>query len=141
MKVNKEFLVAYDRIFSWVLKHHGLDSLIDMWKYIAPVVAGDLAAMAKRDGIKGCFTYWSNVLSAEGCQFRIDFDPTKEVMKLEITGCSSIQKLNTPECTEYCRHCGIIYAEVLEPLGLKYEWKHVGGGRCEIKVSKPLREE
>ena len=70
--------------------------------------------------------------------FRIDLDPDKK-LKLEITACPAIKTLGSPKCPEYCRHCAVMYATVLEPLGLKYDWKKIGGGRCEITVTK--REE
>lgn len=132
MKVNKKFVEVYDMIFSYILKEYGLDDLIKFWKAIAPTMLDDLKEMAHKEGVLGCKKYWDRVLKEEGAKFRTNIKDGE--LTLEIVNCPSIDHLNTPSCKEYCRHCGVMYPEVLNPAGLEYEWKRVGNGRCEIKV-------
>jgi hypothetical protein len=134
MKVSKEFLKCYDAIFNHIFRKYGLDDLIEFWKAIAPVMLADLKEMAAKDGIIGCERYWKETLAAEGAGFRIHREDNK--LHLEITNCSSISYLSPTVCPEYCRHCGVMYPEVLESVGLKYEWKRKGTGRCEILVEE-----
>lgn len=132
MKVNKSFVEAYDAMFAYILKEYGLDDLIKFWKGIAPTMLRDLKDIANQKGILGCKQYWDKILKEEGAKFRTNIKDG--VLKLEITDCPSIRHLNTPACSEYCRHCGVMYPEVLSCSGLDMECKRVGNGRCEIVV-------
>jgi len=136
MKLDKKFIRIYDVMFAWVLKNNGLDGLISFWKHIAPYMLNDLQSMAKKDGVDGCYNYWNDVLKAEKAKFKLKLSKDKKSLELEITECPAIRTLSSPKCSEYCRHCGVMYPEVLEPLGLKYTWKRKGTGRCEIKVEE-----
>lgn len=134
MKVSKEFLKCYDAIFNYIFKTYGLDALIEFWKAIAPVMLADLHQLALKEGVKGCEKYWNKVLKAEGAGFRMHREGNK--LHLEIYNCPSITYLHPVSCPEYCRHCGVMYPEVLKAAGLKYEWKKKGGNRCEIMVEE-----
>lgn len=130
----KEFLRVYDFTFEWILKHEGLDGLIQYWKGLAPIILFDLKERAYKEDIKGCYDYWSKVLREEDACFNIALN--HNTLKLEITNCPSIRYLNSPVCSEYCRHCGVMYEELLKSVGLDYKWKRTGAGRCEIEVTK-----
>lgn len=136
MKLSKEFIRVYDTIFAYIFKKEGLDGLIAFWKCIAPAVLYDLQEMAEKRGLLGCWEYWHKVLREEDAKFRLGISKDKKTLSLEITECPAIRALNIPSCPEYCRHCAIMYAEVLEPLGLKYTWNKKGNQRCEIKVEE-----
>lgn len=138
MTVDKQFIKVYDMIFNWILETQGLDQLIKFWKYLAPTILEDMVNMAKKDGLKGCADYWYKTLTEEKARFILDVDPN--ILKLNITECPAIKLLNQPKCPEYCRHCAILYAAVLEPLGYVYSWKRTGGGRCEIRVEKRVEQ-
>lgn len=138
MKVSKEFLKCYDAIFNHIFKTYGLDDLIKFWKAIAPVMLHDLKELAAKEGIIGCEKYWKETLAAEGAGFRIHREGNK--LHLEITNCPSISYLHPISCPEYCRHCGVMYPEVLKAAGLEYEWKKKGGNKCEIMVTEKETE-
>lgn len=136
MKIDKQFLPIYDTVFAWILENEGLDNLVKFWKYLAKFIVADLQQGAKVKGIQGCYDYWNKVLTEEGAKFKLSIEPATDKLSLEIKQCPSIQHLNVPQCPEYCRHCKIIYAEILEPLGFKYTHLQKGQGRCEITVEK-----
>lgn len=134
MKVDKKFVRVYDRIFAYILDNYGLDDLIKFWKAIASTMLQDLQEIANKKGLQGCYDYWDKVLKEEGCKYRIKLKDNK--LTLDITDCSSIRELNIPSCKEYCRHCGVMYEDILNSAGLKYTWKKLGGNRCEIVVER-----
>lgn len=136
MKIPKQFLSIYDRSFSFILDEYGLDALIKYWKHITPVVLRDLIQMARYNGIKGCYKYWDKTLKEEKAHFKLKLLKEGTELQLDITKCPSIEYLNSPQCREYCRHCGVIYPEALNQFGLKFELLRKGAGRCEIKVSQ-----
>ena len=134
MRVDKQFIRVYDTIFSWVFKKNGLDGLIEFWKFIAPTMLSDLQAMVAKDGVKGAYKYWNQVLQEEGAKFKLKLSKDERFLTLEMTNCPAYKALNIPTCPEYCRHCAVMYPEVLKPFGLTYQWNRKGAGRCEIKV-------
>lgn len=134
VKVTPSFLQVYNTTFRWILEREGYDALKEYWKAIAPVVASDLIELAKENGVQGCAQYWRKVLAEEGVSFILDLHNNNK-LTLTITDCASLRHIEKP-CKHYCNHCGVIYKEVLEPLGLKYEWHKTGEQSCQIRVTE-----
>ncbi len=135
MKTDKRFITVYDAIFSYIFKTQKLDGLIKFWKVLAPTILLDLKEIAAKEGVKGCKKYWDKVLTEEGAKFRTKLSKDGKTLDLEITECPSIKHLNMPSCSEYCRHCPVMFEEVLKPVGILVVFKRKGNGQCGWKLN------
>jgi hypothetical protein len=138
MKCNKEFVLAYNRLFDFLSKN---DSIEEFWPLLTDAVLGRLKFLVKTKGIAGMIEYWSDTLLAEGadCTLIANFNHAKS-FEIIMRECPSIKikKISdageTP-CHGYCNHCQEIYGRVLKELGYSFESMGLEGG-CVIKIKE-----
>ena len=136
MKVDKEFIEAYNEMFKFVHLAGGYAAVEHFWEKLSDLICGELRRLAKEKGLAGCMEYWSNTLSQEGADCKLTLDTRDKYFEIEMRKCPSITKLKEPY-PHYCKHCDVIYRRALEPLGFKFEIKSdFKEGKCRIRISE-----
>lgn len=131
MICSKQFLDFYNSTFEYIGEKYGYHALCDYWKHISKTTLADLKECVEKDGLSGCFRYWTTTLPAEGAQYKITLNGK---FILEILECPSIKHLGDRAYRHYCDHCAVMYQEVFKELG--YDYTIEIGETCTIEVSK-----
>lgn len=125
-----DFIPAYSMLFDFLHQHGGAVEVQRFWEHLADRFLGNLREEVVREGLAGCWTYWSHTLNEEAADFTMELDEDAGLFTIAMHRCPSMARLL--ECTtiepypDYCRHCQVLYPRVLGPLG--YE--------CEIDLSE-----
>jgi len=137
-----EFIPAYSELFAFLEKTGGKQAVMDYWEHMAAAGIPLLEEHVRRDGILGCYKYWSHTLNEEAADFTMRCDEENGVFTIEMRHCPSKGRLLewkrfTPY-PDYCEHCDVIYRRVLEPLGFVYEYdlSQSGRARCSLRISR-----
>ena len=136
-----DFIPAYSELFKFLETRGGTKAVEDFWAYLSDRFLGNLKSAVEREGIRGCWTYWSHSLNEEAADFTMELDEERQRFRISMHKCPSMQRLI--ECKQidpyhdYCRHCDILYRRVLEPLGYRYEidLSTCKEARCSITVT------
>ncbi len=153
-----EFIPLYSEFFKYLDKRGGHDAVMQYWYYISDYSIGDktnpnsLASFIERDGpFLGAVHYWDHTLTEEACDLVKIVDEKNQVMWDHMRHCPSRGMLNALQHVEpyydYCGHCNVIYARVLNKYGMEYEMDHscIANAECESLLyrtgHKPEREE
>jgi hypothetical protein len=119
-----EFIPAYSDLFRFLEKRDGKESVIRFWHYLSDYFLGNLQETVKKEGIQGCWTYWSRTLSEEAADFKMELDTQKGIFKGVLRRCPSKGRLlklkHFKAYPDYCGHCDVLYRRVLEPLGYDF---------------------
>ena len=125
-----EFIPAYSELFKFLEREGGKRAVVDFWNYLSDNFLGNLKSLVEKNGIRGCWLYWSHTLNEEAADFTMELDEEAGEFKIIMHRCPSKSRLM--ECkqikpySDYCGHCDVLYRRVLEPLGY----------RCETDLSK-----
>ena len=137
-----EFIPAYSEGFKFLEQRGGPAEPGRFWSWLSSFYLRDsLDRLIARDGLEGCFTYWSHSLNEEAAGFRMKLDEIRGEFTIELTRCPSRAMLNEMKHIEpyhsYCSHCAALYRPVAEKHGLKYEEDISGCGQacCSLKIS------
>ena len=99
--------------------------MIKFWEHLSDAFLGNLRGLAEKEGLKGCFEYWSHTLTEEAADFMMTLDEERGEFVIEMRHCPSAGRLLETEHIEpyeyYCEHCDTLYRRILEPLGFSYE--------------------
>jgi hypothetical protein len=116
-----EFIPAYSDLFRFLEKRDGKEAVIRFWHHLSDHFLGNLKAAVEKEGIQGCWTYWSRTLSEEAADFKMELDTKKGIFKGTLRHCPSKGRLlklkHFKAYPDYCGHCDVLYRRVLEPLG------------------------
>lgn len=137
MKVNQNFVVAYSRLFDFLVRHGGVEEVTEFCELFADTIAMEMTERVRARGLSGAFEYWSYTLPQEGATCKITLDVKEGRQKLEIimSDCPSVKHLSKPNCI-YCKHCDVIYRHLLEPLGYDFYINYNGHGQCRIIITE-----
>ena len=128
-----EFIPLYSEFFKYLAeKCGGDDAVMDYWIHISDTSIGDksnpnsLAAKCELyGGYEGARAYWGHTLTEEACDFFKIHNDKEKYTYSEMRYCPSKGMLNALEHVtpyhNYCEHCNVIYARVLEKYGITYE--------------------
>lgn len=133
MICTKKFVEVYNETFKFIHEELGDEGVARYWKRIGTIILSDLKETVEAKGLDGAEEYWRNTLTSEGALFEICLLP--DCLALAITKCPSISHLENPYY-DYCGHCDVMYRQLFESLGYKYEIEKSGTGSCYITVSK-----
>ena len=66
-----EFIPSYSELFTYLENKHGRDEVDRFWEYLfQPTGEGiPLVNFVKKEGIRGCWTYWKGTLNEEAADF------------------------------------------------------------------------
>ena len=136
MKCTKPFILAYNRLFSF-LNEKGYDELEEFWILLEEAVLERLKYLAETEGLVGLTKYWSETLTAEDADFCITYNcGDLKSVTIHIRGCPSLAKIKEsghPLCEQYCSHCKVMYQKALLQRGFKFDIITSNGG-CMIRI-------
>ena len=116
-----DFIPAYSDLFRFLEKKGGKEAVLDFWNDLADRFIGNLRDLVRREGIRGCWTYWSRTLNEEAADFTMELDERRGIFRGTLRRCPSKGRLlklkHFKAYPDYCGHCDVLYRRVLEPLG------------------------
>ena len=128
-----EFIPAYSELFSFLDENYGRGEVEKFWTYLfAPTGKGiPLINFAKKDGLRGCWDYWSGTLKEEAADCTRYFNEKAGWIASEMHYCPSKGRLLELEKEiglkpyyDYCGHCDY-YRSALDMVGLKWVRNHL----------------
>lgn len=126
-----EFIPLYSEFFKYLEEKGGHDAVLEYWYYISDNSIGDktnpnsLASKCELyGGFDGARAYWGHTLTEEACDLLEVSDDKNRFKYSHMRHCPSRGMLNDLKHVEpyydYCEHCNVIYARVLEKYGVEY---------------------
>jgi len=119
-----DFIPAYSELFKYLEGKGGKKAVVDFWNYLSDNFLGNLKSLVEKNGIRGCWMYWSHTLNEEAADFTMELDEDKGEFIITMHNCPSkgrfIKESHIEPYHDYCEHCDILYRRVLEPLGYEY---------------------
>ncbi len=142
-----EFIPAYSELFSYLDEKYGRQEVDRFWKYLfEPDGKGiPLIRYVEREGIRGCFSYWSGSLNEEAADFTMYVNEKKGFFLLDMHQCPSKGRLlklkdeiGIVPYRDYCLHCDS-YRAAVEKVGLKYiyNFKGIDQAACSLLIYDP----
>ncbi len=142
-----EFIPAYSELFSYIEDFHGRQAVSDFWKELFDPTTGavPLDAYIAREGIRGCFSYWTHSLNEEAADFTMYLNEKAGWFLLVMHHCPSKGRLldlqqdtRLEPYHDYCLHCDS-YRFAVEKHGLRYVYNFAGVDRaaCSILIYDP----
>jgi len=137
-----DFIPAYSELFKYLEARAGKEAVIDFWKYLSDNFLGNLREEVEKNGIRGCWNYWSHTLNEEAADFTMEVDDEEQVFRITMRHCPSMGRLlelkHIEPYPDYCQHCDWLYRRVLEPLGYSYEidMSRCRQAKCSLEVRK-----
>jgi len=124
-----EFIPLYSEFFKYLEKRGGPEAVMAYWIHISDTSIGNktnpnsLASKCEKyGGFDGAIAYWAHTLKEEACDVLRIYDYKNRFTYSHMRHCPSRGMLNALEHVEpyhnYCDHCNVLYARVLEPYGV-----------------------
>jgi hypothetical protein len=135
-----DFIPAYSELFKFLEQKGGEAAVRDFWSFLSDTYLTNLRDLVAAQGIKGCWSYWSQTLNEEAADFRMELDEAAGEFKIVMYRCPSKGRLleikHVEPYRDYCLHCDALYRRVLEPLGYDYliDLARVDEARCAVTV-------
>ena len=138
-----DFIPAYSELFCFLDENYSRETVDRLWTALFKP-QGDqgipLINFVEREGIRGCFTYWSGTLSEEAAEFSMYCSPEKGYFYIEMHKCPSKgrllaeqEKMGLKPFRDYCFHCDQ-YRQAVEKVGLKYIYNFSGIDRAACNL-------
>ncbi len=142
-----EFIPAYSELFSYLERTRGREEVNTFWDYLfQPTGEGiPLVNFVKKEGIRGCFTYWASTLNEEAADFTMYLNEKRGWFLIEMHHCPSKgrllelrDKIGITPYHDYCLHCDS-YRSAVEQVGLDYIYNFSGvdHAACSILIYDP----
>ena len=142
-----EFIPAYSELFTYLHENYGRSEVERFWEYLfEPDGKGiPLINYAQKDGVRGCWDYWSQTLTEEASDVTQWLNEEKGWMIIDMHYCPSKGRLLELEKEiglkpyyDYCGHCEY-YRAALEKAGLCYHCNHtnVDKAACQDFIYDP----
>ena len=137
-----EFIPAYSEGFKFLETIGGRTEVENFWAELSRLYLNDsLDKLVAEEGLKGCYTYWSQSLNEEAADFTMTLDEEKGDFTIQMHLCPSKKMLLDLKYMEpyqsYCDHCVALYRPVVEKYGLVYhEEIDAEQAKCQIVISK-----
>ena len=142
-----EFIPAYSELFTYLEEHYGRDEVDRFWKYLfTPDGKGiPLIDFVKREGIRGCFSYWAGSLNEEAADFTMYLNEKRGFFLEVMHHCPSKgrllrlqEEIGIVPYHDYCLHCDS-YRSAVEAVGLKYIFNFQGieKAACSMLIYDP----
>ena len=135
-----EFIPAYSELFRYLEERGGHEEVVRFWEHLSDNFLHNLRDLVAEHGIRGCWMYWSHTLNEEAADFTMELDEEAGEFRIEMHHCPSKGMLLGLEHMEpyhdYCGHCAVLYARVLEPMGYEcsFDMGAVDRARCSLEV-------
>ncbi len=142
-----EFIPAYSELFSFLEQRHGRGEVDNFWTHLfKPDGKGiPLVNFVKKEGIRGCFTYWAGSLNEEAADFTMYLNEKRGFFKIKMHRCPSKGRLlelkesiGITPYHDYCLHCDHYRAAVAEVgLDYTYDFTDTDKAACSILITDP----
>ena len=137
-----EFIPAYSDLFKFLERKGGKKAVHDFWNYLSDNFLGNLKSLVEKNGLRGCWLYWSHTLNEEAADFTMELDEEKGEFRIDMQHCPSKGRLleyrHFEPYPDYCEHCLALYPRVLEPLGYECsaDLSECGKAKCSFIVRR-----
>ena len=137
-----EFIPAYSELFKYLEKKGGKEAVADFWNYLSDTFLKNLHDLVEKNGLRGCWMYWSHTLNEEAADFTMELNEETGEFSIAMHKCPSKGALialpHIEPYHDYCSHCDALYRRVLEPLGFEYnlDMSNVDRATCLLTVRK-----
>ena len=147
-----EFIPAYSQMFIYLEEKYGKEEVHKFWaNHFNPLSdrhpgnKHPLLVATEKEGIRGCYTYWSKSLSEEASDFTLYLNENRGYYMMEMHHCPSKgrlleyqEKTGLVPYPDYCLHCDY-YRLSLDKTGLQYtiNFAHENKAACQIIVTDP----
>lgn len=142
-----EFIPCYSELFTFLENQNGREEVDRFWKYLFKP-DGDgipLINFVKREGIRGCFSYWAGTLNEEAADFTMYLNEKAGWFMNVMHRCPSKGRLlklkdeiGIVPYHHYCLHCDS-YRSAVEKVGLRYIYNFSGcdHAACSMLIYDP----
>ena len=142
-----EFIPAYSELFSYLDEKYGRAEVDAFWNYLfEPTGDGiPLINFVKKEGIRGCYSYWAGTLNEEAASFTMYLNEKRGYFQETMHKCPSKGRLlalkdeiGIEPYKDYCLHCDC-YRAAVEKVGLKYIYNFAGTDHasCSMLIYDP----
>ena len=142
-----EFIPSYSELFTYLEDKHGRAEVDRFWKYLfAPTGSGiPLINYVKKEGIRGCYSYWAGTLNEEAADFTMYLNEKAGWFMNVMHWCPSKGRLlkmkdeiGITPYHDYCLHCDS-YRFAAEKVGLKYiyNFNGINQAACSMLIYDP----
>lgn len=140
-----EFIPAYSTMFTYLEEKYGPQEVPTYWEALFVAEEFPLYKIIAKEGLRGCFTYWSHTLNEEAADFTMCLNEKRGFFIITMHHCPSKGRLlelqesvGMKPYRNYCLHCDH-YRASIEPWGLKYIYNFSGidHAACSILVYDP----
>ena len=142
-----EFIPCYSELFTYLEEKQGRDEVSRFWDYLfQPTGKGiPLINFVKKEGIRGCWSYWSGTLNEEAADFTMYLNENRGFYLNVMHHCPSKGRLlqlkdeiGIIPYHDYCLHCDC-YRAAVEEAGLKYIYNFAGTDHaaCSMLIYDP----
>ena len=144
----KDFIPVYSEIFCYLESHFGRQEVDNYWDAIFKVNANKkspLLICLEKEGLKGCFTYWSGTLNEEAAHFSMYLNEKRGFFIIDMHRCPSKGRLVDLQAQvglkpypDYCLHCDG-YRSACSAVGLEYiyNFQNMDKAGCSILIYDP----
>ena len=142
-----EFIPAYSTLFTYLEENFGPEEVPSYWGKHFDYTKSALYKFVSKEGIRGCYTYWSGTLNEEAADFTMYLDEEKGYYYLKMHHCPSKGRLlslkeevGAEPYHGYCLHCDY-YRASIEACGLGYIYNFAGTDKaaCSILIYDPKK--
>ena len=134
-----DFIPAYSELFKALERLGGVEAVDGYWNYLSDRFLTNLRDLVAEHGIRGCWLYWTHTLNEEAADFTMELDEDAGEFRILMHACPSKGRLLAMDHVEpyhdYCRHCDVLYRNVLEPLGYEYDCDLSRTDRAECSLT------
>ena len=141
-----DFIPAYSEMFRYLEDNYGRAEIDNYWRTMfKPGGGSPLVNFVTKEGIRGCFTYWTGTLNEEAAHFTMYLNEKRGFFKLVMHRCPSKGKLidlrdqiGLEPYHDYCLHCDG-YRAAVEKVGLEYiyDFSDMDKAGCSILIYDP----
>lgn len=142
-----EFTPCYSELFRFLEIRGEYDEVKKFWKFLfEPDGKGiPLITFVEKEGIRGCFSYWSGTLNEEAADFTLYLNEKAGWFIMDMHACPSKGRIlalrdaiGFEPYNKYCFHCDS-YRLAAEKVGLKYifNFKGIEKASCSLLIYDP----
>lgn len=142
-----EFIPAYSELFAFIEDKYGRAEVDAFWKYLFEPTGDGIPLInhVKKEGIRGCFSYWAGTLNEEAADFTMMLNEKAGWFKIKMHRCPSKGRLlslkdeiGITPYHDYCLHCDS-YRSAVSKIGLEYiyDFDGVDHAACSLFIYDP----
>ena len=133
-----DFIPLYNEMFKYIENENGHDAVVRFWLYVSDnYVAPTLEPKLADKGLEGAWEHWTQIMEEEACDCHREYDTDKQVISSHMRYCPSkghlLEMKHIEPYWDYCGHCQVLYARILEKYGITYTHDNFGVDHAECR--------